>query len=112
VDLRPIRFRKQDDLNVNDLPLIAALFDRDGNLVSGKQETIHMRTHNETLERVRSRGISMKTDFNLKSGSYFLRVVPKESESTEFSALNRVVEIPLPANSLLTPRWEPYATWK
>ena len=88
------RFRKERDRNLNDLSLITILFDKDGNYVTGKEKHLKFQLHDVTLARVTQTGITVKTEFDLKPGTYILRQVVRESEAGQISGLSRTVEIP------------------
>jgi VWFA-related protein len=92
VDLHGIRFKKVDGRNRNDLTIVSALFDRDGNYVSGNQKLVEMRVRDETLSRPSS-GITLKSNFDVKPGSYMVRLVVRDAEG-QMSAENGAVEIP------------------
>ena len=91
VDLRFARFRKEAGRNANDLTVVVAVFDADGNLVSAKEKRLEMRLRDETLVRVLQTGLTMKTSFNVKPGNYVIRQVVRDD--TELSALSRAVDI-------------------
>jgi VWFA-related protein len=91
VDLRFARFRKEAGRNANDLTVVVAVFDADGNLVSAKEKRLELRLRDETLVRVLQTGLTMKTSFNVKPGSYVVRQVVRDD--AELSALSRAVDI-------------------
>ncbi len=93
VDLKHIRFKKLDGRNRNDLTVVAALFDRNGNYVKANKEVVEMRLRDETLERVRS-GITVRTSFDVKPGAYVVRLVVRDAEGQMMSAQNGAVDIP------------------
>jgi VWFA-related protein len=93
VDLKRLRFQKVDGRNRNNLTVVSALFDRNGNFISGIRKTIEMRLRDETLTRLSS-GITVKTSFDAKPGSYFVRLVVRDTEGQLMSAENGSVEIP------------------
>jgi VWFA-related protein len=94
VDVRSLRFRKAEGRNVDDLTTVVAVFDRDGNLVDGRKKLLELRLRDATLEKLTQSGLGMKTGFDVKPGTYLVRVVVRDSESGQLSALNRAVEIP------------------
>jgi VWFA-related protein len=94
VDLSQIRFRKADGRNWNNLTVVAALFDRNGNLIIGSQKVVEMRLLDTTLERMGRRGITLKTSFDVKPGAYLVRLVVRDSEAELITAQNGAVEIP------------------
>ncbi len=93
VDLKRMPFRKVDGRNLDDLTIVSALFDRDGHYISGVRKTIQMRLRDETLAKLNS-GITVKTSFDAKPGSYFVRLVVRDAQGQMMSAENGAVEIP------------------
>lgn len=93
VDLQRIHFKKQDDRNNNQLTIVSAVFDNNGNFVSGMQKTVTMRLKDETLARLNS-GITLRTTFDLKPGTYLVRLVVRDAERQMMTAENGAVDIP------------------
>jgi len=94
VDLRHVRFRKAEGRNRNDLTVTSGLFDRNGNFVAGIQKTLEMRLRDVTLAGPLGSGIMVKTSFDVKPGSYLLRLVVRDAEGQSMAAINSAVEIP------------------
>src|SRR5262249_54529861 len=94
VDVHSLRFHKAEGRNVDDLTTVVALFDRDGNLVDGKKKLVKLRLRDATLEQLAQSRLGPKTPVDVKPGTYLVRVVVRDSESGQLSALNRAVEIP------------------
>jgi VWFA-related protein len=94
VDLKAVRFRKDDGRNRDDVTVVSTLFDRNGNFVSGTQKVVEMRLRDETLSRRLAAGISVGTDFDVKVGAYLIRVVVRDREGHQLAASNASVEIP------------------
>jgi VWFA-related protein len=94
VDVKHIRFRKEEGRNRNDLTVVSGLFDRNGNCVSANEKIIQMRLKDETLEHKLGQGISLRTSFDVKPGSYLVRLVVRDAEGQMMSAQNGAVEIP------------------
>ena len=94
VDLKPLRFRKEEGRNRNDLVIVAGVFDRNGNLVTAIQKTIEMRLKDETFDARVKAGITIRSSVDIAPGSYVVRVVLRDQEGKMMTARNRVVEIP------------------
>jgi VWFA-related protein len=94
VDLKRLHFRKAEGRNWNTLSIVAAVFDRNGVLVSSIQKDVEMRLKDETFERRVGDGVALKTSFDVAPGSYVVRLVVRDSEGQTMSARNGVVEIP------------------
>ena len=94
IDLRHLHYRKEEGRNRDDLTVVSVLFDRNGNYMSGFTKTLEMRLKDDTLETKLQTPITLKTSFDVKSGSYLLRLVVRDSEGQAMAAQNAVVEIP------------------
>jgi VWFA-related protein len=94
VDVKNLRYRKENGRNNDTLTIVGGVFDRNGNYISGSQKTIEMRLKDHTLETMPEYGVTAKTNLDLASGSYVVRLVVRDSEGQLVSAQNSVVEIP------------------
>ena len=94
VDLTKVHFEKSEGRNWDDLTIVAGLFDRNGNFISGEQKTLEMRLKDTTLEKLDQTGVTLKTNFDVKPGGYMVRLVVRDSKAAQLSARNGVVEIP------------------
>ena len=95
VDVRKLRFRKSDDRNVNDVRVVCALFDRNGNYVQSVAKTIQMRLLEGALQNSKlSGGISVRSDFTVVPGTYVIRLVVRDAEGETMTAQNSAVRIP------------------
>jgi len=93
VDVQRIHFEKVDGRNRNNLTVVAVLFDRHGNYISGQQKLLEMRLRDETLGKLSS-GITVRTNFDAKPGSYFIRLIVRDTNGQMMAAENGAVEIP------------------
>jgi VWFA-related protein len=93
VDVKRLHFRRADGRNNNVLTCAFALFNRNGSLVQGTQTIATMHLKDETLERKKDTGITLKTSFDVKPGSYLVRLVVRDAEGQLMSAENGTVEI-------------------
>jgi VWFA-related protein len=94
VDVKSIRFRKEDGRNRNELTVVSALFDRNGNYLKGEEQVLQMRFKDETLQSKLGEGVTLKTSFDVKPGTYLVRLVVRDAEGQMLSAENSAVEIP------------------
>jgi VWFA-related protein len=94
LDLRFVQFRKESGRNLNNLTIVAALFDRDGKYVTGKEKRLEFRLLDGSLERLTRSGVVAKISFDVRPGTYMVRQVVRDSEGAQLSAINRTVEIP------------------
>jgi VWFA-related protein len=94
VDVKHIRFRKVDGRNRNDLTLVSALFDRNGNYLKGEEKILQMSWKDETLENKLGSGVTVKSSFDVKPGTYRVRLIVRDAEGQSMTAENSAVEIP------------------
>ena len=73
---------------------MAALFDRNGNFITGEEKILELRLKDATLEHLDQKGVTVKTNFDVKPGGYLVRLVVRDSKAAQLSARNGVVEIP------------------
>jgi hypothetical protein len=93
VDLKRLHFRKVEGRNQNVLTCVSALFNRNGSFIEGTQKIVTMHLKDDTLERKLTQGITLKTSFQVKPGSYVVRLVVRDAEGQSMSAENGAVEI-------------------
>ena len=94
LDLRFVQFRKEGGRNLNNLTIVAALFDRDGKYVTGKEKRLQFQLLDASLEKLSHSGVMAKISFDVHPGTYMVRQVVRDSEGAQLSAINRSVEIP------------------
>ncbi len=97
VSLKELPFRKADGRNQDDLTIVFALFDDDGNFINAKQKQVILNLKDDTLRGFEQRsgsGINIKAEFDTKIGGYVLRVVVRDSRGEKLAAENTAVRIP------------------
>jgi len=94
VDVKGLHFRKADGRNRDDLTVVSALFNRNGDYIQGSKKVLEMRLKDETLEHKLGSGITMRTSFDVKPGGYLVRLVVRDAEDRQMSAQSGAVEIP------------------
>jgi hypothetical protein len=94
LDMSAVRFRKDQDRNLDDVTFITVLFDSDGKYVTGKEKKVICRLRDETLTKLTRSGITLKMEFDLKPGTYMVRQIVRDSQAGQLSGLSRTVEIP------------------
>jgi VWFA-related protein len=92
VDVRKMQFKKTDGRNLNELVVVAAVFDRNANLVNAQSNTVKMHIKDDTLASKLNSGITVKSSFEVNPGSYLVRVVARD-EQGKMATQNDVVEI-------------------
>ncbi len=93
VDLRRLRYKKVDGRNDDELTVVSVLFDTNGNYLTALTKTVSMKLRDETLARLTA-GITVKTVFDVKPGTYIVRLVVRDAEGQAMAAQNGAVEIP------------------
>jgi VWFA-related protein len=93
VDVQHLHFRKVEGRNNNVLTCVSALFNRNGNFIQGMQKIVTMNLKDDTLEHKLGSGITLKTSFDVKPGSYLVRLVVRDAAGQLMSAENGTVEI-------------------
>ncbi len=93
LDVQHLHYRKVDGRNNNSLTVVSAVFDRNGNFVTGNQKTLHMHWKDETLGTKLASGVTLKSSFDVKPGSYLVRLVVRDDEG-QLAAQNGAIEIP------------------
>jgi hypothetical protein len=94
VDIRQLRYKKAEGRNNDTLTVVGGVFDKDGKYITGSQKTISLKLKDETLGTVPEGGITVKSNLDVASGSYIVRLVVRDSEGEVMSALNGALEIP------------------
>jgi VWFA-related protein len=94
IDLKTLKFRKEEGRNRDDFTVVAGLFDHNGNYVAGTQKNVDLRILDANLERWLNSGITVPASFVVKPGAYMLRLVVRDSTGQLMAAHNGVVEIP------------------
>lgn len=94
IDVKNLHFRKDQDRSKDTLVVVAGLFDRNGNFVSGTQRTLDMALRDQTLNVLSTNGISVPANFEVTPGNYTIRVVVRDAEGQMMAARNGVVQIP------------------
>ncbi len=94
IDVRRLKLRKADGRNREELTVVSALFNRNGSFLQAIEKTITMRLKDETLEKKMGSGITLRTSFDVKPGSYLVRLVVRDAEAQLVSAESDAVRIP------------------
>ena len=94
VDLKGIRFRKVEGRNRDNLTVATAIFDENGNFVTGGEKIVEMKLLDKTVERLSRSGFTLKSSFDVKPGTYLVRMVVRDAEGAQMAARNGAVSIP------------------
>ena len=94
IDVKHLRYRKADGRNDDTLTVVGGVFDRNGNYVTGVQKTVEMKLRDQTLANLPDSGITVRSNLDVSSGNYVVRLIVRDSEGQVMSALNSAVAIP------------------
>jgi VWFA-related protein len=94
VDVKGIRFRKNAGRNLDNLTVATAIFDENGNFVTGGEKIVEMRLLDKTFDRLSHSGFTLKSSFDIKPGTYLVRLVVRDAEGSQMAARNGAVNIP------------------
>jgi VWFA-related protein len=94
VDIKGVHFRKADGRTRDDLTVATAIFDENGNYVTGGEKIVQMKLLDPTYDRMMKSGLNLKSSFEVKPGTYLVRQVVRDSEGSQLAARNGAVVIP------------------
>ena len=94
VDIKGVHFRKTDGRTRDDLTVATAIFDENGNYVTGGEKIVEMKLLDPTYDRLLRSGLNLKSSFDVKPGTYLVRQVVRDSEGSQLAARNGAVVIP------------------
>lgn len=94
VDVKGIHFRKDAGRSRDNLTFATAIFDENGNFIIGGEKIIEMRLLDQTLTRLSHSGFTVKSSFDVKPGTYLVRMVVRDAEGELMAARNGAVTIP------------------
>lgn len=93
-DLKGIHFHKVEGRNHDNLTIATAIFDENGNFVTGGEKTVQMKLLDSTYNRLSRSGLTLKSSYDVKPGSYMVRLVVRDGEGSQMAARNGAVVIP------------------
>jgi len=94
LDVRSIRFRKALGRNNDQLTIVTGIFDENGQYVTGVEKIIDMKLRDGTYDRLSHSGFTVKSSFDVKPGTYLVRLVVRDAEGAQMAARNGAVVIP------------------
>jgi VWFA-related protein len=94
VDAAQLHFVKTGATNQENLTIAAALFDSNGNYVTGTEKVDQMNLDDTTLAQIQKTGFYTEIDLSAKPGGYVLRMVARDSNDGHISAENANVTVP------------------
>lgn len=93
VDIRKLPFDEQKDRRVQKLTFVCAVFDAQGNFVTGKEADMELALKPQSFDRFSKTGINGVMQLELPSGAYRLRTVVQESLHGALSATTKNLQI-------------------
>jgi len=93
-DVKGIHFQKVQGRNNDQLTIISGIFDENGNFVTGLSKVVEMKLLDTTYTRLSRSGFTVKTSFDVKPGTYLVRLVVRDAMGAQMAARNGAVVIP------------------
>ncbi|HKW33441.1 MAG TPA: VWA domain-containing protein [Candidatus Acidoferrum sp.] len=94
LDVKSVRFRKALGRNNDQLTIVTGIFDENGQYVTGLEKIIDMKLRDTTYQRLSHSGLTVKSSFDVKPGTYLVRLVVRDAEGAQMAARNGAVVIP------------------
>ncbi|PYT78036.1 MAG: hypothetical protein DMG40_21290 [Acidobacteria bacterium] len=94
LDVKGVHFRKDAGRNNDQLTIVTGIFDENGQFVTGVQKVVDMKLRDTTYERLTRSGLIVKSSFDVKPGTYMVRLVVRDAEGAQMAARNGAVVIP------------------
>src|SRR5260221_13387384 len=94
VALNGIHFRNAETRNRYNLTVVTAIFEENGIFVTGGEKIIEMKFLDTTVDRLSRAGFTLKSSFDVKPGTYLVRLVVRDTEGAQMAARNGAVSIP------------------
>ena len=93
LDVGRLHLEKTGDLHTQQLTWIAALFDAEGNFITGKEIEIALALKQAAFDRMSTNGLNITVTLKAPPGSYRLRSVIVDSLQAKWAASTRAVQI-------------------
>jgi len=94
LDVKGIRFKKAEGRNNDKLTIVTGIFDENGNYITGGEKIIELKLRDTTYDRLSRSGFTVKSSFDVKPGTYLVRLVVRDNEGAQMAARNGAVVIP------------------
>ena len=94
LDVKGIHFKKAEGRNNDKLTIVTGIFDENGNYITGGEKIIEMKLRDTTYDRLSRSGFTVKSSFDVKPGTYLVRLVVRDNEGAQMAARNGAVVIP------------------
>lgn len=94
LDVKALRFHKAAERNNDQLTIVTGIFDENGGFVTGVEKIVDMKLRDTTYEQLSRYGFTVKSSFDVKPGTYLVRLVVRDAEGAQMAARNGAVVIP------------------
>jgi VWFA-related protein len=94
IDLKPLKLRKTEGRNHDELTVTTGLFDNNGNYAAGIQRGVDLHLKDDTFDKWMANGILVPSNLEVMPGNYLVRVVVRDSEGHLLAARSGSVDIP------------------
>ncbi len=92
INVTTLHFQKAAGRSQDSLSVVAALFDSEGGYVTGLTKTVNLRLSDATLSK-KDPAVTLHWEFDVKPGTYVVRLVVREPEGNTMTKLNRTVKV-------------------
>ena len=94
IDLKLLHYSKTDGRNCQELTAVAAIFDRDGNFIAGKQQTLTLKLRDQTMDGLSQKPPeTLQTSFALSPGTYLVRLVVRSAADQAMTEMSTQVDV-------------------
>jgi VWFA-related protein len=93
VDIQMLPFQQQSDRHVEKLTFVAALFDSQGNFVTGREADMELALKPESFNRFSKTGITGVMQLEVPPGTYRLRMVVQETVHGNLSSTTQNLQV-------------------
>jgi VWFA-related protein len=87
-----LHFQKAEGRSSDSLRVVLTIFDPDGGYVAGETKTVNLKLREETLAQ-KDPGLNLNWEFEVRPGSYLVRLVIREAGGKAMTTVNRTVSI-------------------
>jgi hypothetical protein len=94
LDVAKMRFQREDGRRVQEVSIVAALFDANGNLVAGKEGSVSFALKEPTYQALSKEGVNCTLTLIVGPGTYRLRTVVTYAGGGPLTTANHSVDLP------------------
>jgi len=94
IDLKLLHYSKVDGRKCQELTAVAAIFDRDGNFIAGKQQTLTLKLRDQTMDGLSQKPPeTLQSSFALSPGTYLVRLVVRSAADQAMTEISSQVDV-------------------